>query len=420
MADTVTTTYSLTKPEVGASDSTWGGKINSDLDAIDDLLDGTTVVTGIKIDDTAVFVDNADNTKALQLQLSGITTATTRTLTVPDASGTLLLSTAIGTTVQAYDAQLADIAALAVTDGNIIVGNGTNWVAESGATARTSLGLGALATAASITTAEIAAATLVTEADTIASNDNDTTIPTSAAVKAYADSVGGQETVIDFQEFTANGTWTKPGAATTGDVVRVHLVGGGGGGASAASALSGGGGGGSGFVFTVSVDDLPGTVGVTVGAGGAGGVGGNGSAGGSSSFGTTGFRFMAVAGGGGGGTTSAAGAAGVGTFGDTTYAELSAGSGGIGGLSGTFYGGSSVWGGGGGGGANNANGNNFGAGGLSEHAGCGGYGTSNTVTTGWEDGLFPGGGGGAADTTVLAAGGNGAAGVVRVWVIRRA
>lgn len=47
-----------------------------------------------------------------------------------------------GTDVQAYDAGLADIAGLAVTDGNIIVGNGTNWVAESGATARTSLGLG--------------------------------------------------------------------------------------------------------------------------------------------------------------------------------------------------------------------------------------------------------------------------------------
>jgi hypothetical protein len=41
--------------------------------------------------------------------------------------------------------------------------------------------------------ANFTAATIVTEADTIAANDNDTTIPTSAAVKAYADSliVGG-------------------------------------------------------------------------------------------------------------------------------------------------------------------------------------------------------------------------------------
>ena len=52
-----------------------------------------------------------------------------------------ILDLEIGTDVQAWDAQLDDIAALAVTDGNVIVGDGSNWVAESGATARTSLGL---------------------------------------------------------------------------------------------------------------------------------------------------------------------------------------------------------------------------------------------------------------------------------------
>lgn len=53
------------------------------------------------------------------------------------------LGVAIGTNVQAYDADLAAIAALAKTDGNIMVGNGTTWVAESGSTARTSLGVSA-------------------------------------------------------------------------------------------------------------------------------------------------------------------------------------------------------------------------------------------------------------------------------------
>lgn len=39
------------------------------------------------------------------------------------------------------NAKLAAIAALAVTDSNIIVGNGSTWVAETGSTARTSLGI---------------------------------------------------------------------------------------------------------------------------------------------------------------------------------------------------------------------------------------------------------------------------------------
>jgi hypothetical protein len=66
----------------------------------------------------------------------------TSAFTAATAGTDYLAPAAIGTTVQAYDAQLADIAGLAVTDGNFIVGDGTNFVAESGNTARTSLGLG--------------------------------------------------------------------------------------------------------------------------------------------------------------------------------------------------------------------------------------------------------------------------------------
>ena len=50
------------------------------------------------------------------------------------------LTPGVGT--QAWDADLDAIAALTPTDGNFIVGDGSAWVAESGDTARTSLGLG--------------------------------------------------------------------------------------------------------------------------------------------------------------------------------------------------------------------------------------------------------------------------------------
>lgn len=76
------------------------------------------------------------------------TTAFTRTL-LDDASASearTTLGLTIGTNVQAYDAQLTDVAGLTPSDGNFIVGDGTNFVAESGATARASLGLGTLAT----------------------------------------------------------------------------------------------------------------------------------------------------------------------------------------------------------------------------------------------------------------------------------
>ena len=113
MADTNTTNLSLTKPEVGASTDTWGTKLNTNLDTLDGLFSAGG--------DLAVANGGTGASDA----------ATARTN----------LGLAIGTDVQAYDAGLTDIAGLAVTDGNIIVGDGTNWVVESGATARTSLGL---------------------------------------------------------------------------------------------------------------------------------------------------------------------------------------------------------------------------------------------------------------------------------------
>lgn len=51
------------------------------------------------VDNTTYFVDNADQTKRLQLELAGISTATTRTLTVPNASGTIALTSDLASAV---------------------------------------------------------------------------------------------------------------------------------------------------------------------------------------------------------------------------------------------------------------------------------------------------------------------------------
>ena len=88
-------------------------------------------------------------TSAVQTQLDAKCVKANNLNDVSSASSARTnLGLAIGSDVQAYDAQLADVAGLTPTDSNFIVGDGSNFTTESGATARTSLGLGSIATQA--------------------------------------------------------------------------------------------------------------------------------------------------------------------------------------------------------------------------------------------------------------------------------
>jgi hypothetical protein len=80
---------------------------------------------------TAVNVGNATDTTVTRVSAGVIAVE----------GSNVLMASNIGTSVQAYDAQLADIAGLTPTDNGVVIGNGSNFVVESGATLKTSLGL---------------------------------------------------------------------------------------------------------------------------------------------------------------------------------------------------------------------------------------------------------------------------------------
>lgn len=229
------------------------------------------------------------------------------------------------------------------------------------------------------------------------------TIPNLATIE-YVDSmlgsVPGPEAV---QEFSGNGTWTKP---DYGRFALVRLWGGGGAGGRMVGSVPGGGSGGCYAEKIIPLALLPSTVPVIVGAGGPGrATNGDGANGGDTTFGT----FLTAKGGLGGKATGQGGESqGLGGFhwGGGTGASYSV-SAGENPVHTATPAASSVFG-GGGGGTNSV----FGLvpNGLSTYGGAGGQG--GTGVGGATAGAAPGGGGGGSLGFSSGAGGNGRCEVV--------
>ena len=269
MADTTTTTYGLTKPEVGASEDTWGTKINTNLDTIDDLLDGTTAIspnlTALKVGGSTVtstvaelnILDGVTATAAELNILDGVT-ATTAELNYVDG-----VTSAIQTQLDAKLAKASNLSDL-----------------TNAATARTNLGLGALATLSSVNAATITDNSVGAAELNVSGNGTSGQVLTSDGDGSFSwATAGGGDSVLKIDSFTSSGTWNKPSGCTK---ILVQVVGGGGAGRVRSFNHATGGTGGGGAIALLSTNVVGASETVTIGSGGnnAGGSGGQTSFGG--------------------------------------------------------------------------------------------------------------------------------------------
>jgi len=142
--------YTRTSATATASQTTFSATYTAGY--VDVYLNGVKLISGTDFTATngtsVVLTTGAtvgDNVEILAYETFAVANALLAANNLSDLSSASTARTnlglVIGTDVQAYDAQLADVAGLTPTDGNFIVGDGTNFVTESGATAIASLGI---------------------------------------------------------------------------------------------------------------------------------------------------------------------------------------------------------------------------------------------------------------------------------------
>jgi hypothetical protein len=203
------------------------------------------------LNDNGYIEFNQTKGTSFDVQIVPATPTADRTITLPDATGTVQLTDGSGASLTSLnasqlssgtvpnarlDAQLQDVAGLAVTNGGFIVGDGSNFVLETGSTARTSLGLGSSATAdTGISNGNVAVFT-----SGAADNDflriDGTSIEGRSASQVLSD-IGGQASLTfgisntnavkidstsvaddEFARFTANGLESRSASEVRSDI----------------------------------------------------------------------------------------------------------------------------------------------------------------------------------------------------------
>ena len=257
-----------TSPQLGGNLDMNGNDIvttsNADIDLAPNGT-GKVVVKGNDNPGTVVF-NCESNSHGQTVKSQPHSASVTNVLTLPPGGdqeivGTTATQTLTNKTIDAsqlsgtvanarLDAQLQDVAGLAVTNGNFIVGDGANFVAESGSTARASLGLGT----AAVTDTGISNGNVAVFTSGAADNDflriDGTSIEGRSASEVLSD-IGGQAALTfgisntnavkidsssvaddEYARFTANGLESRSvsevasdiGAATAGFAVAMAIA----------------------------------------------------------------------------------------------------------------------------------------------------------------------------------------------------
>ena len=203
--------------------TTDSGTIAIDLDS-----ETLTVAGGTGLDSSATGNSVTLAIDSTVATLSGSQTLTNKSIDASQLTGTVANAR--------LDAQLQDVAGLAVTNGNFIVGDGSNFVAESGATARTSLGLGTAAvTDTGISNGNVAVFTSGAADDDFLRIDG-TSIEGRSAAEVLSD-IGGQASLTfgisntnavkidsasvaddEYARFTANGLESRSTSEVISDI----------------------------------------------------------------------------------------------------------------------------------------------------------------------------------------------------------